>query len=174
MTYSYKEFPQDVLTAFVQLIETYRLTVEIEEDNLVELGNEHVVLKFMFDRGEFFAELRKDGDDTTFALWEIINYLVPNAWKKKKSKDYPGGLLRFYAELFSNELNPILLGDDHWYEGLKEAKLYESSLIRAVRQLDFHHPIYQKFSKLDKSWKADMETYIKQHNIQLKHPKKEK
>jgi len=172
MTYSYKEFPQDVLNAFATLIAQHNLSAEIEADNFVELYNEQVILKFTFNRGDFMAELRKNGDTYTFAISQLVNYLIPHAWKKEKSPDYPRGLLCFYAELFSNELNPILLGDFEWYDGLKAENLYESSLIRVAWGLETSHPIYQKFRKLDKTWKSDIEEYIRKNNIKLMHPKK--
>lgn len=165
--HSYKEFPQDVLNAFSTLIEKHHLSIEVYYDCVVELSNEHVILKFMFDRGDFLAEIRKNGDNYTFAIWQIINYLIPHAWRKERSERYPGGLLDLYAELLSNELNSILLGDFHWYDGLKAKNQYENSLLSLVHSLGVQHPIYQKYRKSDKTWKSDLEEYIKKENIQL-------
>jgi len=171
MTYSYEKFPQEVLDTFSDLIEKHQLAIEVEEDYLVELSNESVVLKFVFDRGDFFAKIRKNGDDVSFALWEVIHYLNLQVWNKEKSKDYPNGLLCLYSRVLGNELNTVFWGDFPWYEGLKAQKEYEKCLIRAVRKLDTQHPIYQKFRKLDKTWKTDMEAYVKEYDIQLEYPK---
>ena len=171
MTYSYKEFPKEVLSAFSDLIVKHQLNIEIEQDNQVELRNESVILKFSFDRGEFFADLRKSGKDYTFALWQIINYLDLEVWNKEKSKDYPGGLLRLYAKTLDHELSSVFSGNFPWYEGLKAQKQYESSLMRIFWKLDKEHPIRQKFWKGDKTWKEDMEAYVEENEIQLTHPK---
>jgi len=171
MTYGYKEFPQDVLDAFSTLIEKYNLSTKVKEDYFVELSNENVVISFLFDRGDLYSNIQKGRDDFSFAIWQVYNFLFPNAVENEigKSKDYPKHDLLYYAALLSNELNPVILGDFHWYNTLKNEIEYENKLIGLVLgpEIDFNHPISQKFWKRDKTWRTDIERYIKKNNIIL-------
>ena len=134
-------FNQEVLTIFADIIEKHQLEVEIEEGYSVTLMNETMELSFvyniMIDRGDFRPKLLKVDDEYyAIGLEEIVDYLLPKVSKKGLYGDYPIGMVRFFAELFRKELQPILIGDFHWYEGLKAQKfhaLLSVELFRYVR-----------------------------------------
>ena len=170
MSFSYKEFPKDVFDSFSPLIEKHNLSKTFKGDYFVQLTGKKVVLQFEFDRGDLFCEIKKKGDDFKFALWQVYEFLFPISQKKNESKDYPKAELKFYCELLNNEMESIMLGDFSWYNELKKEIEYESSLIAVIYgpEMDYEHPISQKFWKGDKSWKSDMEDFIKQKGIKLK------
>ena len=169
MSFSYKEFPQDVLTSFQTLIDEYSLSIKVTGDYHVEISNRNVVLSFSFDRGDLYSEIRKKNKDYTFAIWQVYKFLFPDSQSKEKSKNYPVDDLKFYASLFRNELNSVLLGDFHWYKDLKKEKEYEKKLVAVILgpKMDYKHPISQKFWNGDKTWRSDIEEFIKENNIKI-------
>ncbi|MEM6316408.1 MAG: hypothetical protein AAF960_01995 [Bacteroidota bacterium] len=126
----------------------------------------------MLYRGDFRPVLLKVDDDYyAIGLEEIVDYLFPEISKADLHPEYPIGTVRFFAQLFRKELRPILLGDFHWYEGLKAKKLYENCLMQEFWKLDKEHPIRQKFWQGDKTWRTDLAAYVEGNSIPLKHPK---
>ncbi|MBU3823148.1 hypothetical protein KO566_13880 [Flavobacteriaceae bacterium XHP0103] len=170
MSFSYKEFPQDVLDSFSPLIEKHNLSKKIRGDHFVELTGEKVVLQFAFDRGDLYCEIKKPSDNFKFAIWQVYEFLFPNSQIKIESKEYPKADLKFYCELLNKEMESIMLGDFSWYNRLRKETEYESSLISVILgpEMDYEHPISQKFWNGDKTWKSDIEDFIKQKGIKLK------
>lgn len=169
-------FNEEVLKIFADLIDKHQLEVEVEETYSVTLLNESIALTFvynpMLDRGDFQPKLLKVDDDYyAIGLEEMVDYLLPQLSKVALYEDYPLSAVRFYAQLFRKELQPILLGDFHWYEGLKAQKLYENCLMREFWKLDKAHPIPKKFWQGDKTWRTDLEAYVEVNNIPLNHTK---
>lgn len=177
MSYSYKEFPDDVLNAFEKVINEHQLCIEKREDYYVALSNQFVEIMFSFDKGTLYSELRKTDDDFTFPIFGVysyINKLQAHEWFQKvkihqKTMSYPKLYLVEYAKLFQNELARIFTGNFNWYSALKAELEYERHLVAIILgpQIDYNHRISQKFWKGDETWKQDLEHFIKEHGIEL-------
>ena len=176
MSFSYKEFPEDVLNAFESIIKVHNMSVERKEDYYVGLSNKHVKITFAYDKGDLYAELRKKNDDFTFAIYQVYRHLygtkaeANNQNLKSDGVRNPKADLVWFAKLFENELSSILTGDFSWYEELRAAKEYENQLVSIVLgpHLNHAHPISQKFWKGDSTWREDVEQFIRDKGIELK------
>jgi hypothetical protein len=177
MSYSYKEFPNDVLNAFETIIKTHDLAVEMREDYYVGLSNRHVEVSFSFDRGDLYSEIRKSNDDFTFAIFQVYKHLCgvkadenyQSAKIGRKQLGYPKTDLLWFAKLFENELSSILTGNFDWYEELRTEKEYEKQLVAVVLgpHLPHPNPISKKFWNGDPTWREDVEKFIKEEKIEL-------
>lgn len=177
MSYSYKEFPEDVLNAFEIIIKKHYLIIEKREDFYVALSNQFVEIKFSYDKGTLYPELRKTDDDFTFPIIGVYSHIykiqahewIQNVKMQKKNERYPNYYLVEYAKLFENELASILTGNFSWYSALRAELEYEQKLITILLgpQIDYNHPISQKFWKGDSTWKQDLEQFIKEQGIEL-------
>lgn len=178
MSYSYKEFPLDVESAFEKLIKAHNLSVEKREDYYVGLSNRHVIIDFSFDKGTLYSELRKSGDNFSFSIYQVYEHLYGSALKNyferlKIGEDelgYPKSDLIGYAKLFENELSSILNGNFEWYEELRTELEYEKQLVGVVLgpHLPHPNPISKKFWNGDPTWKEDVEKFIKEEKIEIK------
>src|SRR5690606_10784041 len=111
MSFSYNEFPNDVLEAFSILITKHRLSKKIEGNYYVELSNKNMVLQFEFDRATLYCEIKKKGDDYKFAIWQVYNFLFSQNQKKFGNKMSTVDTLNFYCDLLNNDMESIILGD---------------------------------------------------------------
>ncbi|MES1182033.1 MAG: hypothetical protein ABUL44_04485, partial [Flavobacterium sp.] len=172
-----KEFPEDVLAAFEIIIKAHNLFIEKKEDFYIGLSNQFVKIMFSFDKGTLYSELRKTDDDFTFPIFGVfshINKIQAHEWFQnvkihQKTMSYPKFYLIEYAKLFENELATIFTGNFSWYSALRAALEYERHLVAIILgpQIDYNHPISQKFWKGDETWKQDLEQFIKEHGIKL-------
>ena len=66
-------------------------------------------------------------------------------------------------------LPTVLNGDFSWYNKQKNSDLYERKLVGVIlgKNIDYDHPISKKFWSGDKSWRQDIETFIKENGINL-------
>ena len=177
MSFSYKEFPQDVLSAFEKLIKKHKLCVKISEDYLVELSNKYVEISFSFDRGDLYSELCKKNDNYTFAIYQVYKHLYGSVaednYKRRKNggneSGYPKSDLIWFARLFENELSSVLTGNFDWYDELRKEKEYESQLVAVVLgpHLPHPNPISKKMWDGDPTWRHDVEAFIKEKGIKL-------
>jgi len=177
MSYSYKEFPEDVLSAFETIIKAHNLIIKKREDFYIGLSNQYVEIKFSFDKGTLYSELRKIDDDFTFPIISVFSHLYKiqaDEWFRnvkmiQKNMSYPKYYLVEYAKLFENELASILTGNFSWYSALRAELEYERKLTAILLgpQIDYNHPISQKFWKGDVTWKQDLAHFIKEHGIEL-------
>ncbi len=170
MSHSYKEFPTEVLEAYSEVIQNHQLKVKVTEDYMVQLINEEVLLKFIFDRGDFYSEIRKTDDDFSFAIWQVRKFLDILGTGKLKYEGYPIGAIKSEADAFRAELKGVFNGDFPWYDDLKREIEYEKKLSSFILgpSMEHSHPISQKFWKREKGWKEDLEEYLKSNNINLK------
>lgn len=176
MSYSYKEFPEDVLSAFKPIIKKYNLSIEQREDS-VRFSNNHVEISFSFDRGDLYSELNMKNDDFTFAIYHVYKFLYgakadenyTNSNIGSRQGVYPKTHLLWLAQLFENELSSILTGNFSWYKELRAEKEYENQLTAVVLgpHIKYEHPISQKFWKGDPTWREDVEQFIKENGIKL-------
>ncbi|MES2380940.1 MAG: hypothetical protein V4538_07850 [Bacteroidota bacterium] len=177
MSYSYKEFPKDVLNAFDTIIKKYNLAIEQSEDCYVTLSNSFVEISFSFERGDLYSELGKKDDDFTFAIFQVYKHLYGNQAEDNyqvskigtKQFGYPKTDLIWFAKLFENELSSVMTGNFDWYKELRTEKEYEKQLVAVILgpHLNYEHPIKQKFWKGDSTWRQDIEYFIKENNIEL-------
>lgn len=178
MSYSYKEFPTDVLNVFESIIKTHNLSLETREDYYVGLSNRHVEISFSFDRGDLYSEIRRRDDDFVFAIYQVykhiygcvaeVNYVRSKIGRRQLG--YPKTDLVWFAKLFENELSSILIGNFDWYEELRTEIEYEKQLVAVVLgpHLPHPNPISNKFWNGDPKWKEDVEKFIEEEKIELK------
>ncbi len=172
MRFSYKEFPEDVLTAFEIIIKMHKLSVEIREDYYVGLSNGHVEISFSFDKGDLYSEICRKNDDYSFAIYQVYKHLYGNMAEDNyqrsniggKQLGYPKTDLVWFAKLFENELSSILIGNFEWYQELRTEKEYEKQLVAVVLgpHLPHPNPMSKKYWSGDPTWRQDVEKFIKE------------
>ena len=113
-------------------------------------------------------------EDFSFSISAIANLLCPDhnlAFTSPKTtygdKDSIRQFLFWYADLIENCLATVLVGDFSWYDKQKDDDLYQKKLIAVLlgKHIDYEHPISKKFRSGDKSWRQDIETFIKDNDI---------
>jgi hypothetical protein len=174
LMHSYPDFPKDVLGIFADLIKEYDLKPKVDGIYSVDLENKFCKINLNMDRYDLQVLLSKKNDEITFGVYRVALNLCPeNSTLQNFPKTEYGDknatrkLISFYADVIRNCLSTVLNGDFSWYDRIKEADSYESKLIAVVHRLEFKNPIQQKFWKGDKTWRQDIEKYIKDNNITL-------
>lgn len=183
LMHSYPDFPKDAIEAFQNLTTKCKLKPTVKGICSVNFDNKFCRLNFNMDRYDLQGLLfRKQGllikktDDFSFGISEIANLLCPNhnladTYPKTTYGDKQAirQLLFWYADLAEKCLTTVLTGDFSWYEKQKSDDLYQRKLVGVIleKQIDHEHPISKKFWSGDKSWRQDIETFIKDNNIKL-------
>ena len=184
LMHSYPEFPKDIIEAFQNLTFKYKLIPTVDGICSVNFDNKFCRLNFNMDRYDLQGLLyRKDGilfkktDEYSFAITKIATLLNPESkildtFPKTTygNRDEIRQLLFWYADLTDKYLATVLTGDFSWYEREKKNDLYERQLIGVILgpHLNHEHPISKKFWGGDKSWRQDVEEFIKDNKIELK------
>ena len=183
LMHSYPDFPKDAFEAFHNLTSKYKLKPTADGICSVNFDNQYCRLNFNMDRydlqGLLFRKtglLSKKTDDFSFGISSIANLLEPNhnfadTYPKTSYGDKKAirQLLFWYADLIEKCLPTVLNGDFSWYDKQKNADLYERKLVGVIlgKHIDYEHPISKKFWSGDKSWRQDIETFIKDNDIKI-------
>ena len=181
--HSYPDFPKDAIEAFQNLTSKFKLRPTEDGICSVNFDNQFCRLNFNMDRYDLQGLIfRKQGffskkiDDFSFGIISIANLLAPNHNFADTCPETSYGdtqairqLLFWYADLIEKCLPTVLQGDFSWYDKQKKADLYERKLVGVIlgNHIGHEHPISKKFWGGDKSWRQDIETYIKDNDIKV-------
>ena len=175
--HSYSEFPNDVKIAFLPLVNQYNLKFKAEGICSVDLENKYCRINFNMDRYNLQGVIFKKGDSTSFAITRIASYQNPKDFEKEEIPKTEYGdkksikkLLHYFSMVTNKYLGEVLNGDFSWFDQVKKEDEYERQLVSLIMgsEMEYEHPISQKFWSGDKTWKADIEKYIKQNKISIK------
>lgn len=130
--FSYKEFPTQILRAFMPITEKYNLIVsEIREDHKVVLCNEHIKLSLICDHGYLDFYVNIDQNTKDFWLNDLLSFYSSGS-QLRLEFPYTGCQYSadWYAEKCDELLGPALNGDRSWIRPITERKKYQFSIWR--------------------------------------------
>ena len=175
--HSYDKFPNDVVNAFSIITDKYKLKFKADGICSVDITNQYVRMNFNMDRYDLQGLLFKKGDSTSFGITRLATH---NNWKEPRIENSPNSdygnkkeiknQLNHFAFIVDKYLSTTLTGNFDWYNQVKQEDEYERQLIGLILgpEIEYGHPISQKFRDGDKTWKIDIEKHIVENSIELK------
>jgi len=174
--HSYDDFPRDVEDSFSSIVDKYEFKFHVQGICSVDIENKFCRINLNMDRFDLQGLLFINGEETSFSLSRLASDQNDKKFEKEEfpSSDYGNKesikrQLEYYANISDKYLETTLKGDFSWFNRMKEEDAYEKQLVGLIlgSEIEHTHPISKKFWSGDKSWKTDIENYIRQNNIEI-------
>lgn len=170
---NYPEFARDIKASLEGLINDYGFVLFEVYDGCYELRNLKCTFRLTYDRGDISCNIKypfsKD-NQYGYGVCSVFKYLFPNDNSEIENEPVcdPRLQLSKYSKIIKKYLMTIVNGDFSWVDGyLIEQKHFENRIKFIREQLEYNHPIKQKFLNGDISWQKDLDNYLKEHGMKL-------
>jgi len=165
--HGYKEFFEDVKTAFLGLVNIENANLKNFTDG--DFGN--YAVEIIFEKSKILLDLDRMNlqvnfvnlrDSKRYNVEDVLQVLYPELKLKHSAKSKPQTRQYIIEHLILTEyliekyLLNVVKGDFEWSEQYVYFKKKQAGMVRRVMQLDYKDPIFQKFFNGDKTWEQDL------------------